>query len=89
MEQDAAAGGPDRRKLRTRSGEIVTVSLALSSSQGGVRVTLRFKVGGATIQRPVGVVKAGTTRAEALKLGWELIREKKIVENERWEWFAP
>lgn len=88
MEQDTAAGGLARRKLRTRSGEIATVSLALTPGTGGTRVTLRFKVGGSTIQRPVGVVK-GASRAEALKLGWEMIRAQQIVEKERWEWAAP
>lgn len=42
LEQDKAAGGAELRKMRTKSGGIVTVSLALSPVDGGSRVTLRF-----------------------------------------------
>jgi hypothetical protein len=85
--QDRAAGGGDFRKMRTRTGEIVTVSLAVSDVAGGTRVILRFKSGGATVQRPVGTVKAAT-RFDALKLGWQMIRTEKIVEKEAWSWVA-
>lgn len=84
MEQNKAAGGEESRKIRTKSGDVVTVSLALA----GDRVTLRFKMGGSTIQRTVGTVTA-TARAEALKQGWTMLREKRIVENEGWSWVVP
>lgn len=46
------------------------------------------KMGGGTIQRTVGTVTA-TARAEALKQGWTMLREKRIVENEGWSWVVP
>lgn len=51
-------------------------------------MTLRFKWGGGTVQRPVGIVKTAP-RAEALKLGWGMIRDKRIAENEGWTWVVP
>lgn len=88
LEQDKAAGGAALRKMRTTMGGVVTVSLSVSDSIGGSRVILRFKWGGATVQRLVGTVTAAS-RFEALKLGWKMIREEKIVEKEGWSWVSP
>lgn len=88
LEQNKAAGGAALRKMRTTMGSIVTVSLSVSDSGAGSRVILRFKWGGATIQRLVGTV-AATSRFEALKLGWKMIREEEIVEKEGWSWVSP
>ena len=76
------------RKMRTRSGEIVTVSLYVSSSGGTSRVILRFKTGGHTVQRPVATLKTAS-REEALRLAWRAIREDKVVEKEGWSWVEP
>lgn len=86
--QDRAAGGSDLRKMRTKTGEIVTVSLAVSDSGAASRVILRFKTGGATVQRLVGTVTA-PSHFHALKLGWKMIRDEKIVEKEGWSWVIP
>ena len=88
LEQDKAAGGAELRKMRTKSGGIVTVSLALSPVDGGSRVTLRFKWGGGTIQRTIGTVSA-PSRPESLRLAWRMLRENQIVENEGWSWVDP
>ena len=88
LEQDRAAGGVDRRKLRIKSGEIVTVSLSLRSVGEKHRVILRFKTGGTTIQRPVGNIEA-PSRFEALKQSWALLREGQLAEKERWSWIEP
>ena len=85
LTQDKAAGGVALRKMRTRSGEVVTVSLSITDVANGSRIILRFKSGGATVQRPVGTVKAAS-RFEALKQGWRIIRTEKIVEREGWAW---
>ncbi len=85
MAQDRAAGGSEMRKMRTKSGEVVTVSLSVSGTGEKLRVILRFKTGGATVQRPVATVTA-TSQFQALKLGWALIREQKIVEKDGWSW---
>ena len=87
IEQDKAAGGKDRRLLRTRSGEIFTASLSIDGKQSN-RLTLRFKTGGHTVQRPIGVVSA-PTRFETHRLGWLKIREEKIAEQNHWEWVNP
>lgn len=88
LEQDSAAGGAEMRKMYTTSGGVVTVSLSVAESGDGLRVILRFKWGGSTVQRLVGTLP-GCSRFEALKLGWKMIREKKIVEKEGWSWVAP
>lgn len=86
LDQDEAAGGVDRRKILLGGGDTATVSLALGTNVAGVwRVTLRFKHGGRTTQRPVGSVHA-SDRREALLLGWKLLRSERIVENNRWAW---
>lgn len=86
LEQDEAAGGLELRKMYTKTRDVVTVSLAVDPLSGGAsRVFLRFKWGGGTVQRSVGRVSA-SSRSEALKLGWRMIREQKIVEKEGWSW---
>lgn len=84
LHQDRAAGGAGRRKLRIKSGDIVTVSLVASGKQSPYRVILRFK-SGLTIQREVGRIEAGSPE-EAVKLGWQTIRPNRIAENEGWNW---
>lgn len=87
MEQDRAAGGLDRRKMKIRSGEVVMVSLAISGT--GVKtpygVTMRFKSGGMTVARPVGKIE-GESRFEVLKKGWAKVREDRIAEQNQWNW---
>jgi len=87
IEQDKAAGGKDRRLLRTRPGEVFTASLSIDGKDSN-RLTLRFKIGGHTVQRPIGIVSA-PTRFETLRLGWLKIREEKIAEQNHWEWVNP
>jgi len=87
MAQDRAAGGLERRKLRTRSGETFTASLAVSPSGSSYRVVLRFKNGGTTIQRPVGTI-AAESHFEALRAGWQKVRDDKVIEQEGWSWVS-
>lgn len=82
--QDNAAGGADRRKLRIKSGDTVTVSLVTSSDKSPYRVVMRFK-SAITVQREVGRFEAATP-AEAVKMAWNVIRPQKIVEREGWSW---
>lgn len=89
MEQDRAAGGLERRKLKIRSGDVVVVSLAITGT--GVKtpygVTMRFKSGGLTVSRPVGKIE-GESRFEVLKKGWAKVREDKLAEQNQWSWIA-
>lgn len=87
LEQDRAAGGADRRKMRIRSGEIVVVSLAVNGASGATSasITMRFKSGGLTVGRPVGKVE-GDSRFELLKRGWEKVREDRVAEQNHWSW---
>lgn len=87
MQQDRAAGGVARRKLRITSGDVVTVSLAVNGKASPYRVILRFK-SGLTVQRPVATVEAASP-SEALKLAWSRIREDKVVEKHGWQWVEP
>lgn len=84
LQQDRAAGGLSRRKLRIKSGDVVTVSLAVSGKSSPYRVILRFK-SGLTVQRPVASLGAENP-SEALALAWARIRQDRIVEQYGWEW---
>jgi hypothetical protein len=84
LQQDRAAGGVHRRKLRITSGDVVTVSLVVSGSASPYRVIMRFK-SGLTVQRPVAKLDAPSPY-EALKLAWSRIREEQIVEKYGWRW---
>jgi hypothetical protein len=86
QEQDLAAGGRDRRRMRTKSGDMVFVSLAIRGT-ATPRVYLRFKFGGGTIERKVATVIA-PSRSETLKIGWNIIRREKIIEKEGWSWIV-
>ncbi len=88
-EQDSSAGGAERRKMRIRSGEAVIVSLAIkmAMSKTSGSLTMRFKSGGLTISRPVGLIE-GTDRFELLKQGWAKVREEKIAEQNQWSWLV-
>jgi hypothetical protein len=88
MQQDRAAGGLARRKMRIRSGDVVTVSLSVNGKASPFRVILRFKSGGLTVQRPVATLEASTPY-EALKLAWETMRRDRIVEQFEWRWVEP
>ena len=85
IEQDKAAGGVARRKIRIKSGDVVTASLYLTGTTSPYRAVLRFK-SGLTVQRPIGEFVA-ESRFEALKAGWKMLREdKKIMESFGWSW---
>ena len=87
LEQDRAAGGAERRKMKIRSGEVVIVSLSISGK--GVKtpygITMRFRSGGLTVGRPVGRVE-GNSRFELLQRGWTKVREDKVAEQHQWSW---
>ena len=87
MEQDRAAGGLERRKLISRSGDVHVVSLAITGAEGTSprAITMRFKLGGSTVTRPVGKVE-GATRFEQLKAGWVKVRADKVAEQNQWRW---
>lgn len=89
LEQDRAAGGTNRRKMRIRSGDVVTVSLAIRGVGEGISssITMRFKSGGLTVDRPVGNVEGGS-RFELLQRGWVKVREDKIAEQNHWSWVS-
>ena len=76
------------RKMRNKLGELVTVSVAIAASPGGYRATLRFKMGGATVQRPLGKFDA-ESEGLALKAAWQALRAPGFVEKEGWSWEVP
>jgi len=88
LEQDVAAGGAELRKMRTRSGDVVTVSLATSVTKGGLNVRMRFKMSGSTVSRSVATF-ATTSRDDALRMAWPLVRGDQFVEREGWAWIVP
>lgn len=84
MEQDKAAGSGARRKIRIKSGDVVTASLAMTGTASPYRAVLRSK-SGLTVQRPIGQIVA-ESKFEALKAGWKLLRDEKIAEGFGWQW---
>ena len=46
---------------------------------------LQFKAHGKTVTKYIGRVTA-ESRAESLRLGWELLRSRKLVESFGWSW---
>lgn len=84
IEQDKAAGGVERRKIRIKSGDVVTASLSVTGTVSPYRAVLRFK-SGLTVQRPIGKIVA-ESRFEALKAGWKMLREEKMMESFGWSW---
>ncbi len=86
FDQDNAAGGADRRLLKIKSGDTVTVSLVTHGTKSPYRVVMRFK-SAITIQREVGRFEAASP-AEAIKLAWKAMRPQKIVEREGWSWVS-
>ena len=89
LEQNRAAGGAEFRRLRTKSKDIVTVSVdVVESGENAFRARLRFKFGGATVQRSLGSIEA-PNRFKALKLAWALLKSERIAESEGWSWVTP
>jgi hypothetical protein len=87
IDQDKAAGGIQNRKLKIRSGDIVTASLTTSNAKSPFRVVLRFK-SGLTIQREAGFFEAASA-AESIRKAWKEIRGLQIAEREGWTWITP
>lgn len=81
---DKAAGSVARRKIRIKSGDVVTASLASTGTGSPYRAVLRFK-SGLTVQRPIGQIVA-ESKLEALKFGWKLLRDEKSQKSFEWRW---
>ena len=89
-EQDEAAGGPERRELRLVDGTIVMASVAArryARTPNQCYGYLQFKAHGKTVTKYIGRVTA-ESRAESLRLGWELLRSRKLVESFGWSWVS-
>lgn len=86
-EQDEAAGGPEQRELRLGDGTVVTASVAARHYPRSHQLYgyLQFKAHGKTVTKYIGRVTA-ESRAESLRLGWELLRSRKLVESFGWSW---
>lgn len=89
-EQNDAAGGPERRKLRLADGTIVMASVAVrryARTPNQCYGYLQFKAHGKTVTKYIGRVTA-ESRAESLRLGWELLRSRKLAESFGWSWVS-
>jgi len=89
-EQDEASGGRQYRELRLEDGTVVVVSVAArryartpDQSYG----YLQFKTNGKTVTKYIGRVTA-ESRAESLRMGWELLRSRKLAESFGWSWIS-
>jgi DNA mismatch endonuclease (patch repair protein) len=81
-EQDTAAGGREVRLIQLLGGDTATASTLLHRPQGRrIYAYLRYKHAGRNHRFYVGEVTA-RTRAEALRRGWKLAREKGLVSCE-------
>jgi DNA mismatch endonuclease (patch repair protein) len=82
-EQDRAAGGRDRRRVRLGSDVTAIGSIELKrpwKPSAATYAYLRYSQGGRTVTRYVGKATA-TTREEALRLGWELAHSKGLLDQ--------
>lgn len=89
-EQDEAAGGPERRELRLVDGTIVIASVAArryARTPNQCYGYLQFKAHGKTVTKYIGRVTA-ESRAESLRLGWEMLRSRKLAESFGWSWIV-
>jgi hypothetical protein len=86
-QQDISAGGRLMRELRLEDGKVVLASLEVRKIEHHLWAYIRFKNGTATTSKYVGRVTA-ESRAESLRLGWELVRRNRVVENFGWIWVA-
>lgn len=88
LEQDEAAGGPECRELRLADGTVVRASVAArryAISPNQCYGYLQFKVNGKTVTKYIGRVTA-ESRPESLRLGWELLRSRRLAETCGWSW---
>ncbi len=89
-EQDEAADGLERRKLRLADGTVVLASVAVRRYQRTPNQCygyLQFKAAGKTVTKYIGRVTS-KSRAESLRLGWELVRARKLAEACGWSWVS-
>lgn len=89
-EQDEAADGLERRKLRLADGTVVLASVAVRRYQRTPNQCygyLQFKTNGKTVTKYIGRVTA-ESRAESLRMGWELLRSRKLAESFGWSWIS-
>lgn len=87
-EQDDAAGGAKLRELRLADGSIVMASVAArryARKPNQCYGYLQFKSHGKTVTKYIGRVTA-ESRAESLRLGWELLCSRDLVESFGWSW---
>lgn len=84
-DQDLAAGGTHFRKVCLEDGTIVTASVSTTNIGHQQWAYLRFKTGQRRFRGYIGKVTS-ESRDSALKLGWKLAREKKLVEKYGWAW---
>lgn len=90
QEQDLAAGGLALRELRLADGTVVVASVAARRYRRTPNQCygyLQFKAHGKTVTKYIGRVTAGT-KEESLRLGWELLRTRKLAEANGWAWAA-
>lgn len=86
-EQNDAAGGLERRKLRLKDGKIAIASVSLRhfNPYKQLWAYLQFKADGKTVTKYIGKASS-ETRYEALICGWNLVRERNLVEEFGWSW---
>lgn len=79
-EQDVAAGGRERRRLRPDNGTTATASIALKHFAKTRRVYayLRYSVAGKTITLYIGDATADC-RKDALRIAWRIVHERKLL----------
>lgn len=82
--QDNAAGGLERRKIKIKSGDVATVSIAIKNDSSPFHSQLRFK-SGITVQRALWKIDA-KDKNEALKIAWQKLREGTFIQDQGWVW---
>ncbi|PKO68891.1 MAG: hypothetical protein CVU22_07015 [Betaproteobacteria bacterium HGW-Betaproteobacteria-16] len=84
---DNGAGGRKRRLLVLADGRTAVVSLSVRTFKRSRQSYgyMQFKIDGKTVTRYVGKVTA-EDKSASLKLGWKLLRHRKLAESNGWQW---
>lgn len=77
-QQDAAAGGRDRRRVQLPDGRVGQASIILRGRGGTITGHLRYSFNGKMKEQPLGSFD-GLTREDNLRLAWDQARARGLT----------
>lgn len=89
QQQDELAGGHDRRALKLGDGSVVIASVSVRHyvrTPNQCYAYLQFRKG-KTVTKYIGRVTSDN-KSESIRLGWEILRSRNLVESFGWSWIV-